>query len=163
MCHRASHLCAQYDDDWTTVLWHKLDYMVHLGLRPWWTARCALNPPLCGVPRLDARPMTGCRNCTLVDDTAPVTLEAWLRQESAASGGAADEEAHGVPWPVAEAGATEDAGNREGLPCPSGANHGCCMLPTDCGSGQVLSIGTLACGTLPERSDLHHPCFTLCM
>ena len=34
------------------MLWPKVDFMVHLGLRPWWTARCA-DPPLCSVPRLD--------------------------------------------------------------------------------------------------------------
>ena len=127
---------TQYDDDWTTVLWPKLDYMVHLGLRPWWTVRCVLDPPLCGVPRLDARPLTGCRNCTLVNDTAPVTLEAWLR-ESAVSSGNIGAEADAAPWPTADARAADDDGIRQGLRCPSGANHGCCMLPTDCASGQV--------------------------
>jgi len=141
MCHRVSHLCVQYDDDWTTVLWRKLDYMVHLGLRPWWTARCAASPPLCGVPRLDARPLTGCRSCARINDTAPVTLEAWLRDESAASGGAADADA--VPGPVIDAGATDVS--RAGRPCPSGANHGCCMLPTDCASGQVCIMHGPAC------------------
>ena len=143
------------------MLWHKLDYMVHLGLRPWWTARCAA-PPLCGAPRLDARPLTGCRNCTLVHDTAPVTLEAWLRDDSAASTGAADDEAHGVLWPMVDAGATSSDGSREGLRCPTGANHGCCMLPTDCASGQVCLIVPLPCWTL----TLHYvscmpfiPCF----
>ena len=134
--------CAQYDDDWTTVLWPKLDYMVHLGLRPWWTARCA-DPPLCGVPRLDATPLVGCQSCTLINDTAPVTLEGWLR-DSAASGDSPDLDAHAVPWPAATLKASGIEGSRDGLPCPSGANHGCCLLPTDCVSGQVRLLAHMS-------------------
>ena len=122
------------------MLWQKLDYMVHLGLRPWWTSRCDLDAPLCGMPRLDARPLTGCHKCTLINDTAPVTLEAWLRDDSTASGGAGDAEAHAAPWPRIDAGTADDDRSRQGQPCPTGANHGCCMLPTDCASGQVRPV-----------------------
>ena len=132
----------QYDDDWTTVLWPKVDYMVHLGLRPWWTARCA-DPPLCGVPRLDAAPLAGCRECTLVNDTAPVTLESWLRDDAAGNNAEAGADAR--PWPLrtkkdaSDGVAAEPEHWDRPLPCPSGANHGCCMLPTSCASGQVRS------------------------
>jgi hypothetical protein len=131
---------VQYDDDWTTVLWPKVDYMVHLGLRPWWTARCA-DPPLCGVPRLDAAPLAGCRSCTLVNDTAPVTLESWLHDTAASND--AEAKADAAPWPPhggedADDGvAAEREQSERPLPCPSGSNHGCCMLPTSCISGQV--------------------------
>lgn len=127
------------------MLWPKLDYMVHLGLRPWWTSRCA-DPPLCGVQRLKDAPPSGCRKCTLTNDTSPVTMDRWLR-DSAASGGDADADADAPPWPSASTDAEGElvtgASSREGLPCPSGANHGCCMLPTDCASGQVCILSAL--------------------
>ena len=147
--------CSQYDDDWTTVLWPKLEYMVHLGLRPWWTSRCA-DPPLCGLPRLSAAPLSGCRNCTLMNDTTPMTLDRWL-QDSATSGGDADADVHALPWPPAGAAAggaelAVSGSSWEGLLCPSGGNHGCCMLPTDCASGQVCMSGASVMRPTPECS-----------
>lgn len=69
----------QFEDDWTTVLWDKVDYMMRLGLRPWFTAHCA-DPPLCGTPPLQSTPPppAACRACALIDESEPQTLEAYL-------------------------------------------------------------------------------------
>ena len=32
----ATHV-AQVDDDWTTILWNKVDYLASVGLAPWYT------------------------------------------------------------------------------------------------------------------------------
>ena len=72
----------QFEDDWTTVLWDKVDYMMMLGLRPWFTAHCA-DPPHCGAAALQTAAPDGCRACTLIDENEPQTLEAFLAARQA--------------------------------------------------------------------------------
>lgn len=130
-----------------TVLWQKVDFMVHLGLRPWYSSQCA-DPPLCGVRRINLEPLQGCRTCKTANLTGLVSFADWLHWLEQGSPG---EE---VPAPVGTnaldrrlAPANPDssvtveprnpAQDVELPPCPSGANHGCCLMPESCTSGQV--------------------------
>ena len=164
---------VQFEDDWMTVLWQKVDYMVHLGLRPWYTSRCT-SPPFCGVSRVITEPLHDCRTCKIANTTGLIFYHQWvewleqgspgedwpnpqhmqlqqlatddLRFQLQSSGGRFDDD-------TSVSIAAEDVLH---LPaCPSGANHACCRMPTSCTSGQVC-ICPLSHGHVETHDSIPH-------
>ena len=57
---------AQFEDDWSTVLWDKIDYLASLGLTPWYAGVCSGGIPCrtCSIVPSSPYPQN-CSDCTI--------------------------------------------------------------------------------------------------
>ena len=69
---------AQFEDDWSTVLWDKIDYLAGLGLTPWYAAGCSGGNPCqtCSIVPRSPSPQN-CSACTVCDEAE------WRQQQPA--------------------------------------------------------------------------------
>ena len=66
-------LClVQFEDDWATVLWDKVDYMAGLGLTPWYVNQCSgsVSCATCSIVPSHPDPQ-GCQDCTACNEYEP--------------------------------------------------------------------------------------------
>ncbi len=69
---------AQFEDDWSTVLWDKIDYLAGLGLTPWYAGGCNGRFPCqtCSIAPRSPYPQN-CSACTVCDEAE------WRQQQPA--------------------------------------------------------------------------------